>query len=91
MASRRVRAWAWWCIIGLMAVAWSCFLFWSFPPDWFLLVGIGIVLFCLVRLYQALGNDELLPEASRLRLRRHVLMFGPVGALETLLVSFGHR
>jgi hypothetical protein len=71
----------------LALVSWSGFL-WKLPSDWFLLGGIGIVFYCLVRLYRALGDDDVLPEPVRSRLRRHILMGGPVGALETLLVCY---
>ena len=88
MASRGVKAWAWSSVIALAAFAWTGFVLKTLP-DWFFFAGVPIVLFCLVRLYRALGDDVILSEPSKNMLRRHVLMFGPAGALEALLVSYG--
>jgi hypothetical protein len=88
VASRGVKVWAWCCVIALAAFAWTGFVL-KILPDWLFLAGVPIVFFCLVRLYRALGDDVILSEPSRDMLRRHVLMFGPAGALEALLVSYG--
>ena len=90
MASAPVRVWSWPTIASLAAVAWTGFA-WRDVPTWLLFVGLVVVLLCLAQLYRVLGDDEILPEPVRSRLRRHVLFFGPAGALEALLVSYGHR
>ncbi len=75
-----------WLSTGLLAFfAWVGYLFSDSLPEWWILVGVALVGYCLYRLYRSLGTDPGIPEADAEKLRSHILWLGPLGAIEVLL------
>jgi hypothetical protein len=88
---KNVIRWAWASLIALAAGAWIGGIFVFFQQTIAisaLAVSLPAFFFALSRLWVAIGRDNGIPSAIRSKLRRNLVIFGPVAVLQLLIFVF---